>query len=362
MKIIDKYIIKELILPFSSGIIAFTIIIFGSTILFPLISNAIKYNILFTDILALIVLQLPHIIGLSIPMATLFSTISLFGKLTNNLEIIALRANGISVIRVITPVIVTGVCISIGMLFFSEFIIPKSSTIAENVMQSYKTKKTPKIQENINLTQYKNKLPHRIINIREKKDFNLKNITIAEYEDGNLNRLIRADSGSWMPEGSWEFNNGIMHFFNKDSKKKITVIEFKKERINLNLKPKELSNKKKSIEQMNRKEVLEEITIMKSLGQDPVKLLMDFHIKIAIAFSPLIYCLLGAAMGLRPHRNSSAMGIGLSLIIIFGYIILMSLGMALGLSKTIPPLYAAWTPNIITLLISLYLVKRLATN
>ena len=113
---------------------------------------------------------------------------------------------------------------------------------------------------------------------------------------------------------------------------------------------------------MNRKEVLEQITIMKSLGQDPVKLLMDFHIKIAIAFSPLIYCLLGASMGLRPHRSSSAMGIGLSLIIIFGYIILMSLGMALGLSKSIPPLYAAWTPNIITLLISLYLVKRLATN
>ena len=89
---------------------------------------------------------------------------------------------------------------------------------------------------------------------------------------------------------------------------------------------------------------------------------MDLHMKNAIAFSSLIYCFLGASMGLKPHRKSSAMGIGISLIVIFIYIILMAIGNGLGLSKTIPPIIAAWFPNIVIGTSSIFLVKKLASD
>ena len=169
MKIIDKYIIKELIIPFSSGVLAFSTILLGSTVLFKLINDTVKYGIPINDMLILILLKLPQIIAISIPMSTLFASLSAFGRLGNDLEILAFRANGISIFRLLLPVIFAGIFISFINIWFSEIIVPSSATVARNLYLTYKEKDSPKIQNNINLTEYKNNLPYRIINIRENK-------------------------------------------------------------------------------------------------------------------------------------------------------------------------------------------------
>ncbi|RAP29037.1 hypothetical protein DID78_04080 [Candidatus Marinamargulisbacteria bacterium SCGC AG-343-D04] len=362
LKIIDRYIAQELFMPFISGVLAFTTILSGSTILFQLVGDAIKYSIPLSSLLLLIILKLPYVIALSIPMATLFSTISVFGRLGNDLEILALRAHGVSISRLLIPVVIIGICISLVNLWFNEEVVPKSSTTARNLFLSFRDSDTPSIQTNINVTEYKDKLPYRIINVQEKEGVNLKNITVAEYETGSLIRLIRSKTGKWITEGGWEFYNGIMHIFPQNNPKHISIIEFEKELINIELRPADLINRNKNIEEMNRKEVIDKINFIKKTGQDPIKLIMDYHMKVSIAFSSLIYCILGACMGLKPHRSSSSVGIGLSLLIIFGYIILMSIGMGFGLSRILPPILAAWFPNIIIGLFSITLIRKLATQ
>ena len=361
MKIIDRYIFRELLVPFSSGILAFTTILLGSTVLFKLVGDAVKYSIPLTDVSLLILLKLPQIIALSIPMSTLFATITVFGRLGNDLEILALRSSGISILRLLFPVIIAGLFISFVSIWFSEVIVPSSATAARNLYLSYKDKDTPNIQKNINFTEYKNNLPYRVININEKSGNKLNKILIAEYDKGNLTRLINAKKGKWDKKGAWIFYDGVMHYFNPDKKKEITILEFKEEHINIDLKPINLQNRKKSIEEMNRKEMLEKIAFSKRMGNDPIKLIMDLHTKTSIAFSSFIYCFLGASMGLKPHRSSSSMSIGLSLLIIFGYIILLAIGTGLGLSKVMPPLLAAWLPNIIIGLFSILMVRKLAS-
>ena len=87
MKILDRYIISELLLPLISGILAFSFILAGSSVLPQLVSESVKYNIPLIDILMLTILKLPWIFSLSMPMATLFATITVFGRLGNDLEI-----------------------------------------------------------------------------------------------------------------------------------------------------------------------------------------------------------------------------------------------------------------------------------
>ncbi|MBH37468.1 hypothetical protein CL658_00340 [bacterium] len=362
MKLIDRYIIKELLIPLLSGILAFTVILLGSTVLFNLIGEAVKYNIPFNTVLFIIILKLPFVMAIAIPMSTLFATITVFGRLASDLEILALRSNGISIIRLLIPVFFVGLFISVTNLWFSEILIPKSASTAQKILQNYRNTNKPTIQSNINITEYKDNLPYRIINIAEKKGLTFKNITIAEYEKGYLERLIRSKSGKWVKHGGWVFFDGIMHIFQSSNQDKISVINFKKEFINIDINPKHLNKNKKSTEEMNQKELKQEIQFLTKTGQDPIKLIMELHMKNAIAFSSLIYCFLGASMGLKPHRKSSAMGIGLSLIIIFIYIILMAIGNGLGLSKTISPIIAAWFPNIIIGITSIFLVKKLAST
>ena len=363
MKILDKYIFKELLLPLISGILAFSFILAGSSILPQLVSESIKYNIPLSDVIILILLRLPWIFSLAMPMATLFATITVFGRLGNDLEIIALRANGISTIRLLIPTIIIGIGVSLMAFSFTEYIVPRAAGTAETIYRTYKNQKKPIITKNINITEYdKQNNPKRILYIGEMDKSELENITITEFEQGSLARLIRAKKGLWVNSGTWEFENGIMHSFMPNDPTKITVIEFQKEIINLKLTPKNLEMPEKDIDQMNRKQILEQIEFKKKTGEDPIRYIMNYHLKLSIAFSCLIYSILGASMGLQPHRSSSALGLGLSIVVILVYIVLMSIGMGMGLSKVIPPIFAAWLPNIIVGIFSLFLLQKRASQ
>ena len=362
MKLLDKYILKELLVPFLAGIAAFTFILAGSTVLFPLIGEAAKYSIPVIAIIQLFILKLPALIALSFPMSVLLATLLVFGRMGNDLEIISLRASGLSIIRLIIPVIFFGLSVSVLSVFFTEAVVPSASYKAGKLFRSYRYSETPTVKENINLTEYTNGLPSRIINVAEIDNGILKNITIAEYEDGQLIRLIRSNTGKWLPSGGWEFYNGVMHYYNKKDPKRVTVLEFKTEFINIKINPLDSKLEKKNAEEMTRKDLKERIDLDIRTGQDPIKNLMDYHMKLSIAFASLIYSILGASIGLRPHRSSSAMGLGVSLFIIFIYFILISVGMALGLAHLVPSLIAAWFPNIITGIAGLILLNKVAAQ
>ena len=358
MKLLDRYIFNELIIPFISGIAAFTIILAGSTVLFSLIGEAIKYSIPFWHVVQLFLYRLPAIIALSFPMAVLLATLIAFGRMGNDLEILAFRAGGLSVLRLVIPVILFGFCVSIMTIWFNESVVPRAASSAEDIFRTYRHSDKPTIRQNVNLTEYKNDLPSRIINVSKIEEGILKSITVAEYDDGSLTRLIRANTGKWLPSGGWEFYNGIMHNFHIQDPRRVTVIDFKKEFINIKVNPFDLTKRKKTSEELTREDLKKQIQLKEALGKDPIKDVMDYHMKLSVAFASLIYSILGASIGLRPHRSSSGMGLGISLLIIFCYILLMSIGMGLGLSHMIPPLFAAWFPNIICGSAGLYLLTR----
>lgn len=363
MTLLDRYILKELLVPFVAGILAFTFILSGSTILFQLISESIKYGIPMIHFIQLFIFKLPSIIALSFPMAMLLATLLVFGRMGNDLEILALRAGGVSILRLVIPVLAFGICVSLMTVWFNESVVPKSTRSAEDIFRSYRDSKKPNIKENVNITEYnKEKLPSRIINVTEIDQGLLNNVTVAEYEKGQLVRVIQSNSGKWLPEGGWEFYNGVMHHFDINDRKKVTVIEFKKEFLNIKINPVDLSKRKKSSEEMTRSELKKAIAFKLATGLDPIKDIVDYHMKISIAFASLIYSILGASIGLRPHRSSSAMGLGLSLLIIFVYIVLLSLGTGLGLSRALPPLIAAWFPNIVAGIAGLVLLRKVSSQ
>lgn len=362
MKLLDRYILKELISPFLFGIAAFTFILAGSTVLFPLIGEASRYQISNIHIIQLFIYKLPNIIVFTFPMSMLLATLLLFGRFGNDLEIIAFRAGGIGFHRLFIPVIIIGFLVSLMTIWFNEAIVPTASHSAENLILSYQKKTEPTIKKNINLTEYKDGLPRRIINVLEIDAGLMKNVTVAEFDDGELARIIRSSSGKWHKKGGWEFYNGVMHTFPKSEQKKVYVIEFEKEFINIKVNPLDLTKREKKFEEMTAEELWKKIQLQKHLGKDYITDLVNLHMKFSVPFASLIFSILGASVGLRPHRSSSAMGLGLSLVIIMIYYILLSVGMGLGISHKVPPLIAAWLPNIIVGFVGIYRLQRLTNN
>ncbi len=362
MKLLDSYLIKEIIFPFIFGIAAFTSIISGSSLIFQLVSKAVKYGFSIASTVQLFIYKLPAIISLTLPMAILLATILVIGRLSADLEILALRSAGVSLLRILIPILSIGLVVSLVNIIFNEIVVPRANYHAEILLNNLQNTNIS-IRENVNLTQYDDEgLPLRIINVREVEEETLKDITIAEYDAGRLARVIRAEYGNWDAIGGWVFNNGVMHVLLESSSQELMVINFEKEIINLSLNLFDFTKRQKSYDEMNGKELKSYIQKEQLLGKDINELLIQYYLKFALPFACLIFTMIGAAVSFQPHRRSSAMGMGLSIIIILTYYIIYSLGLALGINNVVSPILAAWTPNILVGLVSIYLLNKVANQ
>ncbi|MBT3261731.1 YjgP/YjgQ family permease [bacterium] len=361
MKIIDKYLFKELIGPFVFGIAAFTSILSGSAILLSLVSTAVKYSFPLYQTIQLFIYKIPEILVFTFPMSMLLSSILTFSRLNSDMEIIAFKASGISIYRLLIPIIAMGLAVSFLTIWFNESIVPKANYSSETLFYKLTQEKQTKVKKNINLTEYdQESIPIRIINIRQINQNSLQDITIAEFEFGRLARLIRAQKGQWLGHGNWEFNNGVMHYFPK--KKDIVVFtRFAKELLNIKVDPVDLTKREKTTKEMNTRELKKRIEFKAKMGADTTSDLVNLHMKYAIPFASLIFSVLGAVVGLKPQRSSSALGLGISLFIIVIYYILISISLGLGLAGFLHPFIAAWLPNIIIGTMGLVSLNKLGT-
>lgn len=360
VSILDRYILKELLGPFIFGIAAFTSILAGSTVLFYLVGDAVKFGIPIVDVVQLFAYKIPSIVVFTLPMSMLLATILAFGRLSSDLEILALRASGIGFHRLVIPVVTMGLAVSLLTVWFNESVVPKSTRSFQEMMRQYSEKKDPTIKEKINFTEYdKEGRPVRIINVKEIDKGVMKTVSIAEYEQSQLTRVISAKSGRWVTSGGWEFYNGVMHNFSIQNPEQVTVVYFKKEYIDIPINPEE-AKRPKDPEAMNSNELKSAILTQQRMGEDPIQNLMKYNMKFAVPFASLIFSILGAAVGVRPHRSSSALGLGISLMIIVLYYILLSAGMGLGIAHVLPPLLAAWLPNLLVGTAALILLRKVA--
>eukprot|EP01051_Picozoa_sp_SAG22_P031226 SAG22_NODE_12532_length_439_cov_0.517647_1_plen_99_part_10 len=99
MKLLTRYILKEITLPLLFGVIAFSFILFGTSVMFSIIRKAIEHNIPFHQLCTILILQMPQVMTMALPMGMLLASLLTFSRLNNDLEIIAIRASGISLIE-----------------------------------------------------------------------------------------------------------------------------------------------------------------------------------------------------------------------------------------------------------------------
>ena len=123
----------------------------------------------------------------------------------------------------------------------------------------------------------------------------------------------------------------------------------------------EISKLNKKVSDMNFSELREYIYLKESQGRETFEERVKLHQRISIPFASFIFALLAAPLGIKPGRSSgSAVGLGLSIIVIFIYYILMTVGDAVASQGTVAPWLGAWLQNIVFLIIGSVLLYRVA--
>jgi lipopolysaccharide export system permease protein len=345
MTILSKHIFKEFI-TLVAGVLAGIIVVYLCIEFLQKADRLIKYHATLLQVTLYFLYSIPNMISLSLPMATLIASLLSLGNLSRHNEIIAMRASGVSLARIIMPMLFGGVLLS-GLGFLNtEYVIPVYSSRADYVRNVEIEKKPQRVM----FQQHKLWLrgpDNSIANIDLVSPNRNEMIGLNIYKlnpDYSVRERIKAGSLLW-ENGNWRlkhslsytFDNDDIHFHNSDN-----------EIFNIVENPNDLGMIVKDSQEMNFQELWDYVKRLKSSGYKAASYEVDLYNKIAFPFSSLLVVMLSIPFSIHKVRSSGAgKGIAIAVVIAFFYWTLWSVGGSLGRSGMLPPMVAAWFANII---------------
>ena len=357
--ILDRFILGQMAASFLFGIMSFTVILIAGSLLFRLADLVIQRGVAMSLVLRLFVYSLPGVVVLTIPMSCLLASLLGFGNMSANSELVALKSAGISFGRIVRPLVVSCVFISIFSFALNETIVPLSQRAAANLMRYQIYRQSPPVsKDNVFIRDVSDGVLNRIVYIKKvlPRSGEMNDILVQEFENGNVRRLISAPRGSWV-DGMWWLHDGQVLEVRDDGLVEM-LFRFDRQRLSLDTQPSGIDADAADPDEMNLKELYLTMQSARKQGNDVSALAMLFYLRIAVPWASVVLVLVGAAVGSRPQRSSSGMGLGLSVVIVFCYYVIMSLCKSLGENNFMPGLVAAWVPNAVFLAVGVGLIRR----
>ncbi len=359
MRILDKYIIKELLGPFIFGICAFSSIFIGTSTLFRIAQYVTKYGAELSAVIKLFFLSLPSIIVLTFPMSMLLAALLAFGRLSGSNEITAMRSGGISFFRLAMPVFAVAFAVSVFSVFFSENVVPQSNAAYNDIVRNQIERNTsPKSQEHIVIKDVRGSEIQRLTYAKkyEEATSTMYAVSIQEFDRDRLVRVQSAERATWQDD-HWTMYNGVVH--DLDAAGNINrALSFEKQGMPVKKNPEAISREQKRPEEMTIRELKQHIQVLKSEYVKADIQEVELHQRLAIPMASFVFAMIGTPLGLQPNRSSSSIGLGLSVVIIFAYYTIMTVTTALGQGGAVPAYLAAWIPNIIGVIAGIWLVRK----
>lgn len=358
MKVLRNYILQELGASFLMALLVFTLIMLVGNLI-QLAEMVINKGVDILLVGQLFILLFPFVLGYTIPMAILTTILLVFGRLSADNEITAMRAGGINMYRLSAPIIVLGLILSLSLILVNDRILPKTNFASRKILKGIGFKKPAAYLE---AGTFIKSFKDYIIFIYDIEDNKLYNIRIYQPQIGKPTRTIIANAGEFIsiPEKKilkLKLMNGTSDEPNPNNPTSFYKLNFKTYYLNLNLEGQGQEVQKKPRD-MSLKEIKGEIKLLKNAGIDAGPLNFAMHQKISMSFACLVFVFIGLPLAIKARRSEKSIGFGLSLLVIMFYYLFSALGEGLAVKKMLPAWLAAWMANIIVLGISLILSYR----
>lgn len=307
--------------------------------------------------LGYVLLKVPFMFVQLTPASILLATITVFGLMNRNNELLAIRSSGISIYYFLKPAILAGVALAMLMFFLGETIIPitmaRSNYIKYNVI---KKKQDFSIARKDIWIKSDNSLIH--INFFNPAQQSVAGITITSLRKNfDLESRIDAKKGYFLND-EWVFEHIIEQTHARDSLD-YDVKLYDKKIIPLTFKPADLGEVLKKSDEMSYSELKDYVNKVEGEGYDATSYKVDLNGKIAFPFICIIMVLTGAATGIRSFaKDNIPLAIAIGIVIAFMYWIMYGFCLSLGYGTVLPPVVSAWAANLFFLCFgTLYLIN-----
>lgn len=393
--LLSRYIIKEQLPPMLVGVLFFTFVLVVNKIVL-LLSLLIEKDVPLRFGIELFFLMLPFTIALTVPIAILMGTVMAMGRLSSDSEIVAMRASGISYLKIYKSLFFMGALYTIIMILFNNYLLPFANHRYRLLYDEiYHSEPVTLIDDGVFFSIPKTNQTIYVEKTDRKKNI-LENVIIYKENSRGGRDIIVAKTGEWVDKKisknfkTLRLYHGRMHIGNRLTGG-YTIVDFSENYMDINLRERglrggQVKRRQKSEREKSMSEIYQGIrktkkdiflSYIKTLkgrlnvavamgdlpplykraeARDLAYRELEFWKHLTIPFACLALTLIGAPLGIVSHRSGKGMGLGFAVIISFAYYLILMTGERSARALKIPSWLGAWLPVISVSVLGIFLI------
>jgi LPS export ABC transporter permease LptG/LPS export ABC transporter permease LptF len=366
-RILDQYVVVEFLNVFALVLMGFILLMLVFTV-FDLLGDILRNHIKLATVGDYLVNLTPLFLYQLAPLAVLIAVLVTFGVLNRNSEIIAMKATGISLYRLVVPVVSIAAILAVSLFLFDEFYLPqanKRQDALRNVIKGKPPQTVTHPEQNWIFGEPNKGEPGRIFYYRffdaDRNEF--ANISVFEFDPSTfaLTRRIYAAKAAWNDEkNTWQFEDGWENDIEGDHP--IGFREFKQTSFSeIHEDPGYFNKESLQAQEMNFGQLDRYIGDLRQSGFDTMKLRVALWHKLAYPLVAVIMAVLAIPFALSMGRRGSLTGIAVAIGVALTYFVVESFFGALGNVNYLPAALAAWSSDLLFGLVGGYLLLRTPT-
>lgn len=363
LRLVDRYLLREMLWPFLLTLVGF--LIFFMLLVIGQISQYLVDRVIPAEtLISLMLYRVPYLFTLALPVATLFAIFLALGRLGHDRELIALQAGGISLRRLLLPLLVVGLLIGGADFVIGNELAPWGN---RQFLQTYTemffgSSRSPQIRDN---AFFKGPGDRFFYVRRHDTEADVLHDVLVYDKSGELAltngdqfpKVVTADRAQW--DGTiWHLQSGVLHAVDDQGQLRYTS-RFESMDIQVGEAVRQLVLEQRTPQEMSLGELGDRISAFRETGRSADALIVQYHAKIAIPTACLVFALFGAPLALLLGPRGRAFGVILGVLLVLLYQgLYFWTAQILGTRGDLPPSWGAWLPNVVFGLIGLMLTWR----
>ncbi len=368
-RILDEYVIREFLLTFFLVLASFVMLLLLFTF-FELVGDILRNHIALTTVGEYLINLTPSMLYTITPLAVLIAVLVTFGVLNRNSEIVAMKATGISLYRLVIPVVSIAAVLAVGLFLFDEFYLPQANRRQEALRSTIKGRPPQTFlhpEQKWIFGQPHPGEPGRIFYYQffdpDRNEF--ANLSVFEFDPATfaLSRRIFATRAFWNSDSnSWVFQYGWQRDFTGANVTEGSYQEFKQTAFaEIHEDPGYFKKENLQSQEMNFGQLRNYIRDLGQSGFDTMRLRVALWHKLAYPLTAIVMSMLAIPFALSMGRRGSLTGIAVAIAVALTYFVIDNLFGAMGNVNYLPAALAAWSPDVLFGLTGGYLLLRTPT-
>jgi LPS export ABC transporter permease LptF len=365
MRIVDRYISRQLIVNLLFAIVVLSFVLVIGNIFRKLLPLLVNHDLPVEYLVGFVAYVLPFSLIFTIPWGLLTSVLLVFGRLSADNELTALRSNGVSIGRICIPLVVIALLCTAASVWLNVQVAPAAQEEMRSTVFNLATRNPMAL---FGSDQVIDQFPGHKIYVGKKNGNQLENIIVFQLNDNFMPmKMTYARTGSL--EADLPGKRILMHLYGARYQQRDEYEPFALDRIRDGISVEE-GTLPISLEDLYEKEKRRASRSMLSLEQlleqlkaDDPKMRSSSRTEINKRFSfpmaCLVFALVGVPLGITAHRRETSFGFAASLVIGVFYFLFIIVADTLRANPKLHPELLVWLPNVLFLALGIWMFRRL---